>query len=156
MPKRMLECPHCGREYQESNARHHPTYCLFNPHVEFRVQTFMRQKSVNGVALPRAQYGKLLKEYRLPALSFIQTYFPYWDDFCEWCGLEAPPTKKHASDRGKWKAIIRTVDAESAAARDAERDAFDWRKMPCIARGPRTYYDWRTRSYRTDEVMEMR
>ena len=154
--KRMLECPHCGRDYQESNARNHPDYCLFNPHNEFRVKTIMRSKSVNGVAISRGAYIRLVKECTLPAPSFIQTYFGYWDDFCEWCGLEPPPTRKHAQDRGKWKAVIRAIDAESAAARAAERDAFDWRKMPCIARGPRTYYDWRTRQYRTDEVMELR
>lgn len=151
------QCTHCLSDIDTRNYARHVDSCLLNPAIIEKTRAFMLSLSKDGIAPTMSMYQR---EYqgKAPAPSFIQKYFASWGDFCASFGLESPLplTRKHAQDRGKWKAVIAAVDADSAAARAAERDAFDWRKMPCIARGPRTYYDWRTRQYRTDEVMELR
>lgn len=157
-------CPHCGRINEIKSALHegaywrHVTRCLWNPSVEKEMLDFMKANAVNGVAMTSKEYNQKAGG-NAPRYHSVRERFGTWQDFCAWCGLrdrQSQNAKDESRRADRWAAVIAAVDADSAAARAAERDAFDWRKMPCIARGPRTYYDWRTRSYRTDEVMELR
>ena len=151
------QCPHCLSDIDTRNHARHVDSCLANPVIIERARAFMLSLSKDGIAPTMSLYQR---EYqgKAPAPSFIQKYFASWEDFCASFGLKSPRATcaRHTPKADPWQPILDTITAESAAARAAERDAFDWRKMPCVDRGERTYYDWRTRSYRTDYVMELR
>lgn len=151
------QCGRCERWVDTRNYAKHVDSCLFNPIIAQRTKTLMVSLATDDIA-PTVSVYQAASIGKAPSPSFIQRYFAAWEDFCAWCGLkpQRKPYKPRKITVDSWQKIMDSVDAEREAAQAAERDAFDWSAMPCVERGFKTYYDWRTRSHRTSYVMELR
>ena len=150
------KCPFCSRALVEANHMKHVRACIYNPDNLDNIKAFMHSQAIDGIACTFAQYKRRCVG-KAPSYAFIQSYFASWADFCEWCGLTPPNSIKHAGKKAdEWQDILDRVEAEMQETRNAEKKAMNAWDLSCVDRGLRTHYDWRTRTYQTVYVMELR
>jgi hypothetical protein len=92
----------------------------------------------------------------LPSEMHIMRTLGTWPAFIEWCGIQYRRTSRRMKSGLSEAENMARIDAMLEKGRIDYESAFDYSAIPAIDRGIKRIYDWRTQSYYTAHVLELR
>lgn len=152
-----LKCCFCGRETTVQGQRPHQKRCLYGPMGE-RVKAFARDYIEKHGRITTREWEKNQErcDLGLPSYMHILRRFGTWPAFISWCEVDYKRTHRRMPKHMTEEENMQRIDAMLAEGRTALESANDFRAIQAIDRGVKRLYDWRTMTYYTAHVMELK